>query len=487
MTIFNYQPSPQILQWLAAGQLANRLPRSLRLWVLLTKLYGPLPNWETELPLEFTYAMVRDRLFAPRHGKSDNLTAKELVAGCADRACICHQPMADWLFSDQSEGFKADWTREVVQLTGIETKELNRILQLPPFATVHRSIRDDLKQLAQMGWLQRIRPGCYTCPPVKQRPLPPTNSAAAAPALDSAELWELLQAIESVSFVQPTLAVVANSLWEQLVNSGSGRLPTETEPSQRIFLHFDYILSAEMRDRVDTYQEQLEQLWGHREAGAIQFDYWVKFGHKIQVITYPVCLHYVRRAKYLSAYGIDPQGNFGWHNYRLDRIASSRLHLLPWGDPNIPAPLKKMRRTGNLPTPEQVETELDAAWGFNFYFPRRLLILRFPQEFARWYVDNTIRHRTFQPLNYPEIPSLIAQKIDHPKERQQLLKLIQQRSPTDSYYRAWIRLGDINVVMRLRDWRPNGEVIAPLSYRELMAREVEQERSHYQSDSQPID
>jgi CRISPR-associated protein (TIGR03985 family) len=33
--------------------------------------------------------------------------------------------------------------------------------------------------------------------------------------------------------------------------------------------------------------------------------------------------------------------------------------------------------------------------------------------------------------------------------------------------------------MRLRDWRPNGEVIAPLSLRQDIAKEVTQELTHY--------
>jgi CRISPR-associated protein (TIGR03985 family) len=59
------------------------------------------------------------------------------------------------------------------------------------------------------------------------------------------------------------------------------------------------------------------------------------------------------------------------------------------------------------------------------------------------------------------------------------LKLIDRRSASDAYYAVWIRAGDINVMMRLRDWRPNGEVIAPLSLRQDIAKEVTQELAHY--------
>nr|WP_293160386.1 TIGR03985 family CRISPR-associated protein [Okeania sp. SIO2C9] len=58
----------------------------------------------------------------------------------------------------------------------------------------------------------------------------------------------------------------------------------------------------------------------------------------------------------------------------------------------------KLWEKGKLPTIEYVEQELEKAWGFNLYLPRDLLIMRFESKFARWYVDDTVRHPTFQPI-----------------------------------------------------------------------------------------
>jgi CRISPR-associated protein (TIGR03985 family) len=96
-------------------------------------------------------------------------------------------------------------------------------------------------------------------------------------------------------------------------------------------------------------------------------------------------------------------------------------------------------------------------------------------------VDNTERHPTFEPITYKQLPSLIAKEVSGPQERQQLLQILNKRSPEDAYYRAWIRTGDINVIMRLRDWRPNGEVIAPLSIRQRLTAEATQELKNYQT------
>jgi CRISPR-associated protein (TIGR03985 family) len=152
--------------------------------------------------------------------------------------------------------------------------------------------------------------------------------------------------------------------------------------------------------------------------------------------------------------------------------------VLPWGDPAVPEELKKKRDHGELPTPNDVEEALEDAWGFNFYLPRGWLLMRFSPWFARWYVDQTERHATFEPVAYKALPGLISQHVPV-SEQAAVIELIKERSSEDVYYSGWVRMGDINVVMRLRDWRPQGEVIAPLRLRHQMAEEVNQEAKHY--------
>jgi CRISPR-associated protein (TIGR03985 family) len=377
----------------------------------------------------------------------------------------------------QQTAERLDWTTwkaEVVTLSGLNPTDLDAILREAPFATVHRSLRDDLKQLVTLGWLQTEGRGCFLTVPPRQWPSLP-GADPPGTVLSISETWELLRVLESVAFVQPQLDVIINTLWEQVSQPRAGN----AEPVKRIFLQLDYILPPEVQERVDGHQEHIEQLW-QSGGGVIQFDYWqARRERQVPVIVYPVCLHYVRRAKYLSAYGLDPQGQIQWHNYRLDRIRSQQLRVLPWGDPTIPAALKQRWRTGHLPTPDEVEAQLDAAWGFDFYRPRAWLLLRFPPDFARDYVENTVRHCTFEPIPYQTIPQRMAEVGSNPEEQRQLLQLLQHRSPEDAYYCADIRLGDINVIQRLRDWRPKGEVMAPLSMRQQMRQEVQAEWQHY--------
>ena len=482
----NYPPTPQILQWLAASQLANRMQRAVRLWVILTQLYGSEPNWASELPKIFTYPQLRSHLFSPTHPQSDRKPVKQTIYRCYDNTCICHRTLTELIFTPETQQTISTWQTEIIQLTGLSATEIEKQLQLSPFATVHRSIRDDLKQLVNMGWLQQVTTGSYRRLSTHNLPTPPT--ALTSPFVDHlstaqlplSQTWELLRVLESIAFVQPNLELVVRSLWEQITANTPTSPQLATAPTQRIFIHLDYILPPEIQDQVDTYQEQIEQLWHQPLGGIIQFNYWVAEKKQVTVTVYPVGIHYVRRAKYLSAYGIDPNGEIAWHNYRLDRIASKKLTILAWGDPQVPKELKQRWHTGQLPTPEEIQAELDAAWGFNFYLPKDTLIIRFPAEFARWYVDNTMRHPTFERIDYKQIPKLIKKEITHPEIQQELLEIIKARSPKDYYYQAKIRVGDINVMMRLRDWRPKGEVIAPLSIRQKLSQEATQELNNYQ-------
>lgn len=480
--MFIYPPSPQILNWLAGGQLANRLQRTLRLWVLLHRFYGPESYWRESLSDSFTYRDLRKRLFASTHPQQEHLNREGKLETCDDPNCICHQQFCDWIVESQNQ---LQWCETVMQMTGLTAESLQEQLQKCPFATVHRSIRDDLKQLQLQGWL-KYSSGCYQWVDSKHWPSPPVDNSSTLSftQLSHQQTWELLQILDSVAFVEPNLALTVQSLWEQVTDSQGSSYQLSSEPQQRIFIELDYILSGEAQDRVDTYQEQLDSLWHKHEGSVVQFKYWIASEEKQVLVTvYPVCLHYVRRAKYLSAYGFDPDGKLGWHNYRLDRIASKRLKILPWGDPNIPKELKELWRTGQLPLSTQVKDYLDEAWGFNFYLPRALLLIRFTPQFARWYVDNTKRHHTFKPVNYRQIPQLVRREIKNTTEQNQILEILRNRSESDIYYQAWIRLGDINVLMRLRDWRPNGEVIAPLAVRQQLHQEASQELLNY---SNPI-
>ena len=482
---FDYGPTPTVLHGLSGGQLASRWQRAVRLWWLLRSLYGRQAHWQASLPDPFRYGDVRARLFAPSHGTAEQAAAVALAAGCGGSGCICQRSLRGLLSDAAPDLDWLQWQAGMVQYSGIPPEVWPSAGDAAPFAVVHRSIRDDLKALAQQGWLVAVGRGQFRCvPPSDWPPLPDLQPGADPDAIFPAPITrEMLSTLEAIAFVQPNLELLLNSLWEQIAQPTgqpiAGQRWWETEPERRIFIHLDYILPPAAQEQVDTHQAIIEQLWRTGQGGVMQFNYWLAHHEQAVTVTvYPVCLHYARRAKYLSAYGLDPSGQLGWHNYRLDRILSDPLKLLPWGDPAVPQALRDQRDRGELPTPALVEAALAEAWGFNFYQPKAWLLLRFPLNFARWYVAHTVRHPTFEAVAYSALPGLIARHVPE-AEQAQVRAIVAGRSPQDAYYAAWVRLGDINTVMRLRDWRPNGEVLAPLPLRQQMALEVQQEAEHY--------
>jgi len=482
MAYFSYPPTPPVLHWLSGGQLGSRLQRAVRCWVWLGWLYGP-DSALAGLPQPFRYADLRDRILAPSHPRSDRVLAAEIQHRCRKSQCPCQKTTGDWLWGHQREHSPADWLAAAAALSGLAPGDLETQMGHCPFATVHRTLRDDLAWLAQIGWLQAAGRGQWQLVPATAWPHPPHSLADQPPAvgLSSREQRDLLHLLDSLTFLQPQLTVVAETLWQQ-ATQGAYRPPGAATP-RRLFIHLDYILSDQAQEQVDQHQDDLEQLWQNPDGGVIQFDYFsARRQCQLGVTVYPVCLHYVRRAKYLTTYGLTPDQPLGWWNYRLDRIVSDRIKILPWGDPAVPAALRQLRQVGQLPTPQQVEAHLEAAWGFNFYLPKALLMMRFDPSFARWYVDDTQRHPTFVPIAYKALPRLIATHAPEP-DRPALLALVAQGSPTDVYYQGWIRLGDTNVTLRLRDWRPNGEVIAPLVVRQQMIAEATQELHQYRSEA----
>ena len=502
--IFQNPPTVQILNWLVQGNLASSMSRAVRFWVILGMIYR-----DRLLTDVFRYPDLRDHLYSSQHPTSEKLKSESFINGCSDLHCICAKSLNHWLHP-------SDAMRSQLQaLTGFNLQQCETALSQSPFATVHRSLRGDLEKLAQIGWLKVLPRGEFQILPVDLLPqlspdiyavsnlglinerslsqLPMVNTWLSQ-NLSRQQCLDLLVALDTLSMVQPNLELLLASLSELLIaEQDSDRLLSKHQKLPHTFVNLDYILPPEVQDRVDDYHKQLEDLWHTADSGVIQFNYemiqqnsvlkptdFSSFSSQVKQITvYPVCIHYLRRAKYLSAYGIDPDGNMGWHNYRLDRITSGSLKVLAWGDRHVPKALKQLRNSGKLPTSQEVEIELGKAWGFKFYEEPQLLLLRFSEDFARWYVDNTVRHPTFRAVPYARIAPLLQKAVSDDYERDIILEILRQRDPSDRYYQALIRPNDINIIQRLRDWRPNGEVLAPISLRQRMVDEATQELMHY--------
>jgi len=444
---FDLPLSVSILDWLSGHRLAERLSFSVRLWVLLHKLYDDDEGW-SDLPEAFTYTDIRDRLLSPAHPRQDPSHGQKIL--CPDPECICHIPLSSWVEPI------ADELRNAL---AVPEPTWEVYLAERPFNHSHRTLRKTLPHLVESGWLRSLPNAKFMRLPLDHLPQPPAGHHA-----EALSLIYSLNMLNDIAFIDPRISLLLANLQEN------------SYQEQRTFIHLDFIFSPNTQDQVDDLQYQLNEIWSQPETNPIEFIYNTRYHGQQSMITYPVCLFYARRAKYLSAYGQTPNQSFGWYNFRLDRIISKKFKVLDWSDVRIMPDLLNLRKRKKLPTPEQVQMAWHEAWGTDFYLEKALMILRFDPEFARRYIDGTERHPTFQRVSYQRIPQLIR---NHP-DQQQIQQILQQRSPNDAYYQAQVRLGDTDLIMRLRDWRPNGEVIAPLKLRAQMRAEAQKELSFYQ-------
>ncbi|HLP89890.1 MAG TPA: TIGR03985 family CRISPR-associated protein [Nostocaceae cyanobacterium] len=459
--IFTDLPQVELLQWLARGSLKQSLLRSIRLWVWLRFLYGDNPE-RSALKNGFTLSDWREAFFSPSHPKG------ETTAKFHDSNCHCAKTVADWLFNENTGLSELEWKRSLLAHLGISqihsqniqltssskniyivqsVADLDQLLQQQLFAVTRRSLQADLTLLAELGWLQYQNEKYYL---VQKLP-----SRSIITKIHSNELDFLNQA---------DLAEIASNLSHKI--SGV----------QRFFFKLDYIVTA--NDEVGDWQYELKQLWEQKPVPPIKLIYdSARLGKSVECLIYPVCIYYVQRAVYLCGFGQSPERKTDWYNYRLDRI--QKITSITWNHPQLPQILQQCYYRRNLPTPEEIEWEMSQAWGFDFYLPSKLMLLRFERDYHDRYIENTFRHDTFKLISYSKAQNLIRQSKLQSAQKQALLQILTNRSPQDAYYQVKYRDGDNNVIMRLKAWRPKVEVLMPQDLRERIAADIAKEQEFY--------
>ncbi len=443
MLQFEDSPQPELLQWLARGSLKQNLLRAIRLWAWLHSLYG---NNQHRLLLEepFTFADWRNAFFSANHPRG------ETVPPVHNKNCACAKTVADWILDPYWNVQEIQWRKTLQQHDEIDRSELDELLQQRLFGVTRRSLQTDLHILAELGWLKRQETKYYR---VQEFPTLPRseNSKSYQP--------------QALPVLNPDLELIAQNLSQPL------------NGVQRFFMEVVYIVSPEKQERVEDWQEHFKLLWQENPVLPVRLSYQSSRVKKtVGCIVYPVCIYYAQRAVYLCGFGQTPTAKGQWYNYRLDKIIE--IEDLSWDDLDLPQFLLDSHQKGNLPTPDEIQIQMDGvAWGFDFYLEHQVMLLRFDRQFSDYYIEGTFRHQTFQSISYQDAEQLI---LKHGKtDKQQLLKVLHSRSKTDAYYRLKYREGDTNVELRLRSWRPKVEVIFPLKMRQKIAQEVQQEAQFY--------
>ncbi|WP_373529411.1 TIGR03985 family CRISPR-associated protein [Nostoc sp.] len=438
--VFQDIPQVELLQCLGRGYLKQNLLRAIRLWVWLRSLYG-----DNRLVLDdsFSYANWRDAFFSPTHPKGEKIPVVH------DSDCPCTKTTSQWLFNEKTRIVASQWQKSILAYTGIDASALDKLLQQRLFGVTRRSLQADLEILAQLGWLVYKYQKYYRVCEFPPRPI----TAKYDISTTKISAYEL-------NFMHEDLAAIAE-YHSQKING-----------VQRFFLKLDYVIPHSTLDAVEDLECELRQLWAKTPVPPVKLTYGsAKLGDKVDCIVYPVCIYYVQRAVYLCAYGQSPEKDTNWYNFRLDHIQS--MTSLEWTNPKLPSNLLQHYRKTSLPTPDYIALEMSKAWGFDFYLPSQLMLLRFDRQFCDRYVKGTERHDTFEEITYQQVQRLIQREIKQPQQ-QDLLKVLAKRSETDAYYQARIRYQDNehrdnNLVMRLRAWLPKVEVLTPWDLRQSFA------------------
>jgi len=471
---FDFLPTVELLASLVPGILSQKgnLLKAVRLWAILRSLYGEKPlSLSTDAEGFFSNAEWRDAFLQPENQQ---------------------KTLKQWLFQNPSamdEGMDEAideklWRQAFVNRYGIERDRLAALLgdapkyeEPIPFQIDHRTLRNDFATLEKLVWLKASGTGSQRRY-AKVSPLP-TLPWMGAIAAESAEEPALIH------FIPNDLAGVVE------------HFPQPINGTQRFILDTEYIISQSVSRQVDQLLQTLKQAWQQTPVPPVRLVYRSirYYEAEFEILTYPVCIYYFRRAPYLFAFGQTPQHlddgkpeHLSWYDYRLDRIQS--LRLLDWDDPSLPAEWQAKTAQGSssatpslrLPrrfaekTPEFVQQEVASAMGVEIHRPIAPLLLRFERYFYGNYIANTERAKLFVEMGFAQAEKRFQADPEIRAQGLSLAKLFgdRPRHKSSVFCSAQHRLGDNNVVMRLRAWGPNVEVLLPLSLRQRMTDDMQE-------------
>jgi CRISPR-associated protein (TIGR03985 family) len=409
------------------------------------------------------------------HPQGNGLEKLEDILKPHNPQCLCYKTTKDWLIF---YGFSVvQWQQDLQKHIPIPENILQQVLKDRLFAKTRRTLQNDIKFLKEKQCI-KSEDSLSKKPNIIERVehLPhwigaefthPQNEGSVITNLNlnPTDLADLAQALDMIAFLDPKLDPIAD------------KISLEVAGTRRVFLHLDYIVPENIQFEADDFQEKLQENWRSDEIKPIEFIYRsARLGER-ECLAYPVCIYYVQRAKYLCAYGINPDGNMNWYSYRLERIKSEEF--LEWSDDRVPQFLWNKYHNNNLPQPAEVQESIKKVWGFDFYQPACLMLLRFHRNFHDSYIKDTFRHETFTPIKSSmQIIELIQKSADNSSEAKHLIEIV-QRLPQDAYYTAKYRQNDNNVIMRLRAWGPNVEVLLPTELRSRMAKDIQETSKLY--------
>lgn len=445
----------------------DSLHKAVRLWVTLNSLWGNT--------LDLVFPITHRQWFNQAIGQQELFT--DGLSESTFQQPIDRIPLSYWLF-DLGNIHQEAWITNYCQTFLMPRETVIGLLDQYPFFSsaktidgIKRHLVNDFKTLAELGCLEEevITPKriLYHLPQEL-----PTEFTHEVSLLKSQELPSSLSAMlqaENLAEMIKTYNVPINGV-------------------NRFFMDLDYIVSSNHGDKVCNHQQLLyEKIWTQTPVPPIQIEYnSMSQGRVLELVTFPVAIYYSKRAPYLCAYGQTPHqtlNQLNWNNFRLDRTLNIRP--LPWPadldelEDELPFELCKAYFNHTLPKPIYIEEELEKAWGFDIGLPSGLMLLRFNRSFHDAYIHTSERHPTFTRLCTSDEIETFIQDLPLNQTDKQGLKTRVLAHITDAFYQAHYRDMDNNIVMRLRSWGPNVEVLFPPQLRQRMQADLHQSKAMY--------
>ncbi|MGI0481088.1 TIGR03985 family CRISPR-associated protein [Geminocystis sp. CENA526] len=398
-----------------------------------------------------------------------------------DNQEFLQESVKDWL--DTFGIKKENWLQQFQDLFGLElTKEQKEeILNLIPFDCLNeqngqngiRTFNNDFICLAKRGFLvsENKRYSKLSLEDIEQKLTANIN------VNNGAESTNIYDFVNNIKFDQ-VLTMTSENLKDQ----------------QRFFIKFQHIVNQNDVDKVEDIIYELRNIWEKEDIPLIKIKYQSSSQKQIYdaLVTYPICLFYNQRGMYLTGYGSKPGDNYlSYYNYRLDHFQewekNKYIITVNWDDddPYIHPELPNEKDEKQEQKSDDIYNELQKALGVDLHREIKTMLLRFPKDFHKYYIENTKRHDTFQRLNVKNLKDFWAKFDRHLKNsniktiitdnERELINEVIKKYPDDAYYVMDYRHGkeggdnvEADVIMRLRSWGHNVEILAPHDLRKRM-------------------
>jgi CRISPR-associated protein (TIGR03985 family) len=391
---------------------------------------------------------------------------------------VQNKKLEDLLLGEYPLFYQQKWQEQIIARYQLSSENLQQILSSYIFKVTQRTLRNNFKRLAQLNQPKLIK-------------------SASLKGHYKKVVSSSLNSLDNSNLIKHNNDIITENNWLSFLNDGLSTiaelLTTKINGHQRFFIQAEYIVPEALQDKVADWADNLKEFWKQSLISPIKIKYYSASKNTTNYyIIYPVSIHYSQRAYYLYAFGETPDQNSSqalqWYGYRLERILS--LKQIAWDFSDLTKQLRsqihKNDKINHLYSPDYIQEQLELAYGFSFYREFNTMLLRFDQDYYQRHIKNTIRHSTFQKIeNIQEVKKMIIEQIDseidntQKIQREKLLATVNCASE-DVYYKLCYRVGDHNVIMRLRSWGPNVEVILPSDLRAQIKEYLEKNYKLYQ-------